>query len=97
MRLKKFLDLSKSLNPSKYFPISPFHLPNTGTYPHGLIGSFFFRSSCVSPIQAAVCHYFAEPIQIATIELWPPDTDEIKVQLGEVAISHSDIAFTDGA
>ena len=47
-------------------------------------------------IKAAVCHQFAEPLQIETVELRTPLPNEIEVQLGAVAICHSDIAFAEG-
>ena len=51
----------------------------------------------MSQIQAAVCHHFAKPLQIETVELRAPLSNEVEVQLGAVAICHSDIAFVEGA
>ena len=51
----------------------------------------------MSQIQAAVCHHFAKPLQMETVELQAPLSNEVEVQLGAVAICHSDIAFADGA
>ena len=50
----------------------------------------------MSGILAAVCHHFAEPLQIETVELRAPLSNEVEVQLGAVAICHSDIAFAEG-
>ena len=50
----------------------------------------------MSKIKAAVCHQFTEPLQIETVVLRSPLPKEIEVQLGAVAICHSDIAFAEG-
>ena len=50
----------------------------------------------MSKIKAAVCHQFTAPLQIETVELRSPLSNEIEVQLGAVAICHSDIAFAEG-
>ena len=50
----------------------------------------------MSRIQAAVCHQFAEPLKIETLELRTPSANEIEAKLGAVAICHSDIAFAEG-
>ena len=48
-------------------------------------------------IKAAVCHTFGEPLTIETIHLEAPKGSEIEVQLGAVAVCHSDISYADGA
>ncbi|MEL0046647.1 MAG: alcohol dehydrogenase catalytic domain-containing protein, partial [Deltaproteobacteria bacterium] len=50
----------------------------------------------MSKIKAAVCHQFTASLQIETVELRSPLPNEIEVQLGAVAICHSDIAFAEG-
>ncbi|MEK9667010.1 MAG: zinc-binding dehydrogenase, partial [Deltaproteobacteria bacterium] len=50
----------------------------------------------MSKIKAAVCHQFTAPLQIEMVELRSPLSNEIVVQLGAVAICHSDIAFAEG-
>ncbi len=47
-------------------------------------------------IKAAVCHAFGEPLRIEDIELRAPQTGEVEVTLGAVAICHSDISYADG-
>lgn len=48
-------------------------------------------------IKAAVCHAFGAPLTIEDVELRAPDTGEVEVTLGAVAICHSDISYADGA
>ncbi|MCV3270505.1 zinc-binding dehydrogenase [Roseobacter sinensis] len=48
-------------------------------------------------IKAAVCHAFGAPLEIEDIHLRAPETDEVEVTLGAVAICHSDISYADGA
>lgn len=47
-------------------------------------------------IKAAVCHAFAEPLQIEEVELRAPVGREVEVTLQAVAICHSDISYIDG-
>ncbi|GAB4295027.1 MAG: zinc-dependent alcohol dehydrogenase family protein [Roseovarius sp.] len=48
-------------------------------------------------IRAAVCRAFGEPLVIETVQLMPPQPDEIEVTLEAVAICHSDISYAEGA
>lgn len=49
-----------------------------------------------TPIKAAVCTAFGEPLVIETLHLAAPGAGEIQVKLDAVAICHSDITFADG-
>ncbi len=48
-------------------------------------------------IKAAVCHAFGAPLRIEEIRLRAPETGEVQVTLGAVAICHSDISYAEGA
>ncbi len=42
-------------------------------------------------MKAAVCYEFGAPLVVETVELDPPQRDEVKVRMAAVAICHSDI------
>jgi S-(hydroxymethyl)glutathione dehydrogenase / alcohol dehydrogenase len=48
-------------------------------------------------VRAAVCRAFGEPLRIEELWLDPPESREVRVQVGACAICHSDIALADGA
>ena len=41
-------------------------------------------------VQAAVCHSPNQPISVETLELLPPSTGEVLVQMKAVGVCHSD-------
>ncbi len=47
-------------------------------------------------IRAAVCHEFGAPLRIEEVDLRPPQGREIEIEIGAVAICHSDISLADG-
>jgi len=47
-------------------------------------------------ISAAVCHAFGEPLSIEEVELAAPASGEVEVEMGAVAICHSDLSFIEG-
>ncbi len=48
-------------------------------------------------MKAAVCHEFGQPLVVEEVALRPPNPGEVEVELGAVAICHSDILFAEGA
>ena len=47
-------------------------------------------------VRAAVCRAFGEPLTIEHVTLDDPQSGEVRVRLGAVAICHSDVSFADG-
>lgn len=47
-------------------------------------------------IRAAVCRAFGAPLTIEEVALRPPGPGELEVEIGAVAICHSDITYLDG-
>ena len=47
-------------------------------------------------MRAAVCRESGSPFVVEEVDLAPPETDEIVVRMGAVAICHSDVIFADG-
>lgn len=50
-----------------------------------------------TPIRAAVCHRFGEPLVVETLHLAAPRAGQVQVKVVASAICHSDIHFFDGA
>ena len=50
-----------------------------------------------TPMKAAVCHAFGEPLVVEEVALDPPRDGEVKVRLAACAICHSDIHYIEGA
>jgi len=48
-------------------------------------------------VKAAVCRKFGAPLEIEDVDLAPPSSGEVRVQLKACAICHSDIHFAEGA
>jgi len=48
-------------------------------------------------MKAAVCRKFGEPLEIEEVELAPPLSGEVRVQIKACAICHSDVHFAEGA
>lgn len=48
-------------------------------------------------IKAAICHGFGDPLTIEEVNLAPPGTGEVEIEVDAVAICHSDISYADGA
>ncbi|MEM7091903.1 MAG: zinc-binding dehydrogenase [Actinomycetota bacterium] len=55
------------------------------------------NSASSTPVRAAVCRGFGEPLSIETLLLAPPAAGQIQVKVIASAICHSDIHFFDGA
>lgn len=49
-----------------------------------------------SLVRAAVCRGFGQPLTIEELTLAAPGPGEVRVQLGAVAICHSDVSYADG-
>ena len=47
-------------------------------------------------MKAAVCYEFGKPLIVEEVEIDPPQTGEVKVRMGAVAICHSDIHLLRG-
>jgi len=48
-------------------------------------------------VKAAVCRQFGAPLVIEEVELAPPSSGEVRVQIKACVICHSDIHYTEGA
>lgn len=51
----------------------------------------------MSRIRAAVCRAFGEPLTIEELDLAPPGTGEVEVEIRACAVCHSDIAYAAGS
>jgi len=49
-----------------------------------------------TPVRAAVCRAFGQPLSIETLMLAPPGPNDVRVDVSACAICHSDILFIDG-
>ena len=47
-------------------------------------------------MRAAICYSFGEPLSIEDVDLAPPGTGQVRVEVRACAICHSDIHFMDG-
>ncbi|MGI8517637.1 MAG: alcohol dehydrogenase catalytic domain-containing protein [Acidimicrobiia bacterium] len=50
----------------------------------------------MSLAMAAVCRRHGQPLEIETVEVAPPEDDEIAIDIGVVSICHSDISYAAG-
>lgn len=48
-------------------------------------------------MKAAVCRSFGAPLEIEELRLDPPESREVRIEVGACAICHSDVAYADGA
>lgn len=54
------------------------------------------RALLLSPVRAAVCHRFQEPLSIDEVVLEPPAAAEVMVRVHACGVCQSDITFMDG-